>query len=58
VLTPEVQKQLIDSVRVEVGSHSVDELAAERDEMLLQLIGLRTKVERDTPTSAKTVTAG
>jgi hypothetical protein len=58
VLTPEVQKQLIDGVRVEVGSHSVDELAAERDEMLLQLIGLRTKVERDTPTSAKTVTAG
>ena len=58
MLTPEVQKQLIDSVRVEVGSHSVDELAAERDEMLLQLIGLRTKVERDTPTSAKTVTAG
>ena len=57
-MTPEVQKQLIDSVRVEVGSHSVDELAAERDEMLLQLIGLRTKVERDTPTSAKTVTAG
>ncbi len=58
MLTPEVQKQLIDSVRVEVGSHSVDELTAERDEMLLQLIGLRTKVERDTPTSAKTVTAG
>jgi len=58
VLTPEVQKQLIDSVRAEVGSHSVDELAAERDEMLLQLIELRTKVERDAATSAKTVTAG
>ena len=45
VLTPEVQKQLIDSVRAEVGSRSVEELAAERDEMLIGLIQLRTKVE-------------
>jgi 3-hydroxyacyl-CoA dehydrogenase len=58
VLTPEVQKQLIDSVRAEVGARSVDELAAERDEMLLELIELRTKVERDSATSAKTVRAG
>jgi len=58
VLTPEVQKQLIDSVRAEVGSRSVDELAAERDEMLLQLIELRTKVERGSATSAKAVRAG
>ena len=58
VLTPEVQKQLIDSVRAEVGSRSVDELAAERDEMLLQLIELRTKVERGSATSGKTVRAG
>src|SRR5258705_139093 len=43
VLTPEVQKKLIDSVRTEVGSHSIDELAAERDELLLALIELRTK---------------
>ena len=42
-LTPEVQKKLIDSVHAEVGSRSVDELAAERDEMLLGLIELRTK---------------
>src|SRR5579863_9971351 len=54
VLTPEVQKQLIDSVRAEVGSRSVDELASERDEMLLQLIELRTKVESGSATSAKT----
>src|ERR1700722_9443992 len=54
VLTPNVQKQLIESVRAEVGSRSVDELAAERDEMLLQLIELRTKVERGSATSAKT----
>jgi 3-hydroxyacyl-CoA dehydrogenase len=58
VLTPEVQKQLIDSVRAEVGSRSVEELAAERDEMLLELIELRTKVESGSATSAKTVRAG
>jgi len=58
VLTPEVQKQLIDSVRAEVGSRSIDQLAAERDEMLLQLIELRTKVERGSATSAKAVRAG
>jgi 3-hydroxyacyl-CoA dehydrogenase len=45
VLTPEVQKKLIDSVHAEVGSRSIDELAAERDEMLLGLIELRTRVE-------------
>jgi 3-hydroxyacyl-CoA dehydrogenase len=58
VLTPEVQKQLIDSVRTEVGSRSVDELAAERDEMLLELIELRTKVESASATSAKAAGTG
>ena len=43
VLTPEVQKKLIDSVHAEVGPHSIENLAAERDEMLLGLIELRTK---------------
>jgi 3-hydroxyacyl-CoA dehydrogenase len=43
VLTPEVQKKLIDSVHAEVGSRSVAELEAERDEVLLGLIELRTK---------------
>jgi len=43
VLTPEVQKKLIDSVHAEVGSRSIDELTAERDEILLGLIELRTK---------------
>jgi 3-hydroxyacyl-CoA dehydrogenase len=42
-LTSEVQKKLIDSVHAEVGSRSVDELAAQRDEILLGLIELRTK---------------
>jgi carnitine 3-dehydrogenase len=43
VLTPEVQKMLIDSVHAEVGSRSIAELEAERDEILLGLLELRTK---------------
>jgi 3-hydroxyacyl-CoA dehydrogenase len=42
-LTPEVQKKLIDGVHAEVGSRSVVELEAERDEMLLGLLQLRAK---------------
>jgi 3-hydroxyacyl-CoA dehydrogenase len=43
VLTPEVQKKLIDGVRAEVGSRSIKELEAERDDILLGLLELRTK---------------
>jgi hypothetical protein len=43
VLTTEVQKKLIDSVHAEVGSLTIEELEAARDEMLLGLIELRTK---------------
>ena len=43
VLTPEVQKKLIDSVHAEVGSRTINELEAERDDILLGLIELRTK---------------
>jgi len=43
VLTPELQKKLIDSVHAEVGSRSIEELEAERDELLLQLIELRNR---------------
>jgi hypothetical protein len=43
VLTPEVQKKLIDSVHAEVGSRSIEELEAGRDEILLGLLELRTK---------------
>ena len=46
VLTPEVQKKLIESVHAEVGSRSIDSLAAERDEMLLGLLELRTRTEQ------------
>jgi len=41
VLTPEVQKKLIDGVHAEAGSRTIEELEAERDEMLLGLIELR-----------------
>jgi 3-hydroxyacyl-CoA dehydrogenase len=43
VLTPEVQKKLIDGVRAEVGTRTVQEMELERDEILLGLIELRTK---------------
>jgi 3-hydroxyacyl-CoA dehydrogenase len=42
-LTPEVQKKLIDSVHAEVGSRTIAELEAERDEILLGLLELRTR---------------
>jgi len=47
VLTPEVQKKLIDSVHAEVGSRTIEDLEAERDEMLLGLIQLRTGNQSD-----------
>jgi carnitine 3-dehydrogenase len=43
VLTPEVQAKLIAGVHAEVGARSIDELAAERDELLLGLLHLRSK---------------
>jgi len=46
VLTPEVQKKLIDSVHAEVGSRTIEKLEAERDEVLLGLIELRKKVAK------------
>jgi len=46
VLTPELQKKLIDSVHAEVGSRSIAELEAQRDEVLLGLLELRAKAEK------------
>jgi 3-hydroxyacyl-CoA dehydrogenase len=45
VLTPEVQKKLTESVHAEVGSRTIEELEAERDELLLGLIELRTRIQ-------------
>jgi len=47
VLTPEVQKKLIDSVHAEVGSRTIGDLAVERDEVLLGLLELRAKAEKE-----------
>jgi len=58
VLTPEVQKKLIDSVHAEVGSRSIDELEAERDEMLLGLLELRSKAEKAPATPKAAARAG
>lgn len=45
-LTPEVQKKLIDGLHEEVGLRSIDELAAQRDEVLLGLLELRAKSDQ------------
>jgi 3-hydroxyacyl-CoA dehydrogenase len=52
VLTPEVQKKLIDSVHAEAGSRTIVELEAERDEVLLGLIELRNKVAKSSQTKS------
>ena len=46
VLTPEIQKKLVDSVHAEVGSRTIVELEAERDELLLGLLELRAKRQK------------
>src|SRR5256886_4519058 len=53
VLTPEVQKKLIDSVHAEVGSRTIEQLEAERDEVLLGLIELRNKAAKSSQTKSK-----
>ena len=50
-LTPEVQGKLIDGLRAEVGSRSISELEARRDEILLGLLELRRKYEEPSATS-------
>ena len=44
-LTPELQQKLVAGVHAEVGSRSIDDLAAERDEVLLGLLELRANAE-------------
>src|SRR5712675_73057 len=58
VLTPEVQKKLIDSVHAEVGSRSIAELEAQRDEVLLGLLELRAKAEKTPSASIATARVG
>jgi hypothetical protein len=46
VLTPEVQKKLIDSVRAEVGSRSVDELAADETSSCLGFLSYASTLRK------------
>jgi 3-hydroxyacyl-CoA dehydrogenase len=45
-LTPEMQRKLIDSVHAEIGSRSIVELEAQRDEVLLGLLEVRGEHEK------------
>ena len=58
VLTLDVQKKLIDSVHTEVGSRSIGEIEAQRDEILLGLIELRRKHEKPVVTPLKAAGTG
>jgi hypothetical protein len=42
---PEVRRKLIDGLHAEVGPRSIAELEAQRDEILLGLLELRSKYE-------------
>jgi 3-hydroxyacyl-CoA dehydrogenase len=57
-LTPEVQQILIDGLHAEVGSRSIDELSAQRDEVLLGLLELRAKSEKASVGSKKAARVG
>ena len=39
--TPEVKEKIVKGVLAEAGNRSIDELAGERDKVLLGLLGLR-----------------
>jgi 3-hydroxyacyl-CoA dehydrogenase len=56
-LTPEVQRKLIDGLHAEVGSRSIPELEAQRDEILLWLLELRSKYEDQSVTSQRAARA-
>ena len=52
-MTPDLQRKLIDGVRAEIGARSVDELAADRVEVLLGLLELRSKSTKSGTTPAR-----
>jgi 3-hydroxyacyl-CoA dehydrogenase len=53
VLTPELQQMLTEGVHAEVGSRSIAELEAQRDEVLMGLLELRAKSEKTSVASQK-----
>jgi 3-hydroxyacyl-CoA dehydrogenase len=56
-LTPDVRRKLIDGLHAEVGSRSIPELEAQRDEILLGLLELRSKYETPLATTQRTARA-
>jgi len=52
--SPEVKQTIIDGVIKEAGGRSLDQLARERDDVLLGLLGLRGKHVEVSPASGKT----
>jgi len=57
-LSPEVRRKLIDGLHAEVGSRSVPELEAERDDILLGLLELRRKYDQPSVPAKRTARAG
>src|SRR5882757_5998638 len=55
-LTPEVQRKLIDGLHAEVGSRSISELEAQRDDILMRLLEARREVEK-APAATKSAAA-
>jgi 3-hydroxyacyl-CoA dehydrogenase len=53
VLTPEVQQMVTDGVHAEVGSRTIAELEAQRDEILIGLLELRANSEKTSVASQK-----
>ena len=57
-LTPEVRRKLIAGLHAEVGTRTVSDLEAQRDEILLGLLELRARYETPAVTSQKVARAG
>ena len=57
-LTPEVRRKLIDGLHAEVGTRTVSDLEAQRDEILLGLLELRATHEAPAVTPQKAARAG
>ena len=57
-LTADVQRKLVDGLHAEVGSHSISELEAQRDDILMGLLELRNTYEKSTATPLRTAQAG
>ena len=55
--TPQIKQTIIDGVLQEAGGRSIDQLAEERDEVLLGLLALRTKQTKTSPVATKVAKA-